>query len=236
MLQEIDSGRWPVHYKLLSEQDLASELGVSRGTIRQAIQALVAMRRLIQIQGKGTFVASPQQIEEPLAEQLLAFSEGLIQQNIPFQTEVLKQQVLLPDQRIGAFLQLPPDEPVFYLERRRFVNKLPIVLTRNYVILSLTPGIEQEEFVRQRLFQCLEERYGLKLDWARRTFEARAATAELASIFDIPVGSPLMYIEQIVYLADGRSIECSDVWLRGDHFKLAAVVSRDADWATLYKA
>ncbi len=235
MLQEIESGRWPVHYKLPAEEDLAHTLGVSRGTLRQALRELIAARRLIQIHGKGTFVTSSQEIEEPLARDLLAFSEGLIQQNIPFRTEVLDRRVMIPDTRIAAFLHLRPDEPVFYLKRRRFVNDVPIILTENYVALSLCADIEHENFTEQRLFQCLEERFGLHLDWAQRTFEARAATPEQAILFNIPVGSPLMYIEQIVYLQDGRSIECSDVWLRGDRFKLPATVSRSAGWTAVYK-
>lgn len=226
MRQEIAFGHWPVHYKLPAEDDLARALGVSRGTLRQAVQALIAERRLTQIQGKGTFVVSPEQIEEPLAEHLIAFSEDLILQGIPFRTEVLAQAVAAPEPRIAAFLGVAADH-VFHLRRRRFVDGVPIILTDNYVVRTLAPGIEREDFTEQRLFHCLERRYGLRLSWARRTFEARAATVDQAELLGVLPGSPLMYIEQIVYLEDGRSVECSDIWLRSDHFKLSSLISRE---------
>ena len=227
MLREITSGRWPVHYKLPAEDDLARALGVSRGTLRQAVQALIAERRLTQVQGKGTFVVSPEQIEEPLAEHLAAFSEELILQGIPFRTEVLAQAVRAPEPRIAAFLDLAAAAPVFHLRRRRFVDGVPIILTDNYVSRALAPGIEREDFTEQRLFQCLEVKLGFGLLLARRTFEAWAATDEQGELLRLPPGSPLMYIEQIVYLEEGRGVECSDIWLRSDHFKLSSLISRE---------
>jgi DNA-binding GntR family transcriptional regulator len=227
MLGEISSGHWPIHYKLPAEDDLAKALGVSRGTVRQAVQALIGERRLVQIHGKGTFVVSPGQIEEPLAERLIAFSEDLILQGIPFRTEVLGQEAVNPDQRIAAFLDLAPGDLVLRLRRRRFVDDVPIILTENYVPLALAPGIECEDFSQQRLFRCLEQRFGLQLSWARRTFEARPATSIEADLLALSAGVPLMYIEQIVYLADGRAAECSDVWLPSDRFKLSSIISRD---------
>jgi DNA-binding GntR family transcriptional regulator len=227
MLGEIASGRWPVHYKLPAEEDLARALGVSRGTLRQAVQALIGERHLTQVQGKGTFVVSPTQIEEPLAEHLIAFSEELVLQGIPFRTEVLLQEIILPDQRIAAFLNLVPGEPVLRLQRRRFVDDVPIILTDNFVPLALAPGIECEDFTEQRLFSCLEQQYGLRLSWARRTFEAQSADQSVARLLALSPSAPLMYIEQIVYLEDGRSAECSDIWLRSDRFKVSSLISRD---------
>ncbi len=225
-MQEIEGGRWPSHYKLPAEEDLARSLKVSRGTLRQAIGELIANNRLMQIHGKGTFVTSGAQIESSLTDQLIAFSEDLILQHIPFVTEVLDQRIVVPDTRVRALLNLGPDNLVFSLQRRRFVNNVPIILTKNYVRYELCPGIEQEKFQELRLFRCLEDRYELRLSWARRTSEARVATSAESSALGIAVGSPVMYMEQIVYLEDGRPVECSDIWLRGDRFRLSSIITR----------
>jgi GntR family transcriptional regulator len=226
MSQEIDSGRWPLHYKLPAEEDVASSLKVSRGTVRQAIQELIAENRLTQVHGRGTFVVSGHQIESSLTDQLVAFSEDLMLQHIPFETEVLEQRVIVPDTRVRALLNLESDHLVFSLQRRRFVNNVPIILTKNYVRYDLCPGIEREQFQELRLFRCLENKYGLRLSWARRTSEARLAAAPEASLLGSPVASPVMYMEQIVYLEDGRAAECSDIWMRGDRFKLSSIITR----------
>jgi GntR family transcriptional regulator len=123
-------------------------------------------------------------------------------------------------------LNLAPGESLFYLRRRRFVNDAPIILTNNFVRMDLCPDIDREDFTEQRLLSCLERKYGLQLSWARRTFEARTADVEMARCLALPVGAPLMYIEQIVYLEDGRPVECSDVWIPGDRFRLSSITAR----------
>jgi DNA-binding GntR family transcriptional regulator len=226
MMKEIEAGQWPVHYKLPAEEDLARSLKVSRGTVRQAIQELIAENRLTQIHGRGTFVISGRQIESAITEQLIAFSEDLILQNIPFKTEVLEQRLMVPDTRVRALLGLKADDLVFFLQRRRYVNNVPIIFTKNYVRYELCPGIEREQFRELQLFRCLEGKFGLHLSWARRTSEARLATPQESATLDVAAGAPVLYMEQIVYLDDGRAAECSDIWMRGDRFRLSSIITR----------
>src|SRR5664279_3850747 len=101
MRSQIAEGVWPEHFQLRSEIDLAQELGVNRGTLRNAIETLVDERLLIRIHGKGTYVAA-RVLEQPLAESLTTFSESLIDQNIPFKTQVLEQSVVMPDALIAS--------------------------------------------------------------------------------------------------------------------------------------
>ncbi|NJL96187.1 MAG: GntR family transcriptional regulator [Anaerolineae bacterium] len=75
MRQQILSGTWPEHFKLQSEIDLAHELQVNRGTIRNAINALLEAGLLIRKHGKGTFVTG-QVLEQPLASSLVTFLKG----------------------------------------------------------------------------------------------------------------------------------------------------------------
>ena len=222
---QIRSGRWPEHYKVSAEIDLASQLGVSRGTVRKAISDLIDEGLLVQVHGRGTFVASGH-LEQPLAEHLIALSEDLIKKHIPFETRVLVQSVIHPNQRVASLLSIPDSSEVLYLKRLRMVGGAPLIIINNHVVLSRCPGIERVDFTRYRLFQALEELFGLQLDWGRRTFEARAAGDENAELLGISPCDPVMYLEQVVYLQDGTPIELSDDWLRGDRFRLSATVSR----------
>lgn len=224
--QQIEQGYWPEHYKLVNEIDLANDLGVSRGTVRRAISDLINAGLLVRIHGKGTFVAS-KNLEQPLAERLVAFSEALIEQGIPFETQVLAQCLIIPDSRVASLLSVPAGSEVFYLERVRYVAQEPVIYLHNYVVTRRCPGIEEIDFITHRLFQVLEGRYGLKLDWGRRTFEAQVADEKIASLLHIPQCAPIMKLEQIVYLEDGSPIEFSDVWLRGDRFSLTSTLKRN---------
>src|SRR4051812_30324490 len=120
MRAQIGSGAWPEHFQLRSEIDLAQELGVNRGTLRNAIETLVDDGLLIRIHGKGTFVAAAV-LEQPLAESLTTFSESLIDQNIPFLTQVLEQSVVLPTPLVMSMLSLDAHTQVFFLKRVRYV-------------------------------------------------------------------------------------------------------------------
>jgi GntR family transcriptional regulator len=109
----------------------------------------------------------------------------------------------------------------------RLVGQEPLILLHNYVVCANCPGIETANFAKHRLFEVLEGRYGLRLDWGRRTFEAQAATEEIAGYLGISECDPVMKLEQVVFLDDGSPIERSDVWLRGDRYRLMATVKRD---------
>jgi DNA-binding GntR family transcriptional regulator len=225
MEEQIRTGVWPPRYKLKAEVDLAHDLHVSRGTVRKTIGDLIAEGLLTQTQGRGTFVA-PQAVDQPLADRLVTFSEDLISKGIAFETQVLDSAILPARGRIAARLNVDPGEDIFFLKRIRSVAGEPVIVLHNYVVLARCPGIERVDFTTERLFQALEERYGLKLMRGERTFQAQAAGAEAAELLNLPAGSPVMHVEQLTFLEDGAVIECSDLWLRGDWFRLVAALNR----------
>jgi DNA-binding GntR family transcriptional regulator len=225
MNQQISSGAWPEHFRLPSEIELAAQLGVSRGTVRKAITQLINEGLLVSIHGRGTFVESAV-IEQPLAEQLIAFSEALIEKHIPFTTRVLNQQLIVPPQRITSLLATPPDEQVLLLERVRLVRQTPIVYLINYIRANRCPGVENTNFEKYRLFETLEDHYHLALGWGQRTFEAQSADEKIASALEITLNDPIMHMEQLIYLRDGNPIEFSTIWFRGPSFRLSAIVKR----------
>jgi DNA-binding GntR family transcriptional regulator len=225
MEEQIRTGVWPARFKLKAEVDLARDLDVSRGTVRKAISDLIAEGLLTQTHGRGTFV-TPHVVEQPLADQLVTFSEDLISKGIDYETEVLEQVVTAAKGRIAALLNVAPGERVFYLKRVRRVEGEPVVFLNNYVVYAKCEGIERADFTAERLFQVLEEGYQRKLVRGQRTFQALAAGAEVAALLNMSEGEPVMHVEQLTFLEDGTVIECSELWLRGDCFRLVAAVSR----------
>ncbi|NOZ50438.1 MAG: GntR family transcriptional regulator [Chloroflexi bacterium] len=223
--QNIASGAWPGNYKLLAEADLAAELQVSRGTVRRAIADLTSEGLLMRTHGKGTFVAS-NVLQQPLAERLVTFSEDLISKGIPFRTKVLTQEVILCSRRLRALLSIAVDEKLLFLRRIRYVNDEPLILLNNYVVYASAPGIENVDFKQHRLFEILETGYGLTLAGGSRTFQAQPANAETASLLDTNQAAPVMYMEQLTHLQSGAPVEFSEIWIRGDRFRLTASVNR----------
>ena len=221
----IATGEWPANYRLKSEPDLAGELGVSRGTLRRALTTLIEEGLLKQVRGRGTFVTSTT-IEPAIAQKLSTLTEDFAKQGIDTATEVIEASLIDPPRPIAALLDLARGGAVFKLVRRRSAADGPVALLYNYVRADLVSGIENVDFSSMSLFGTLEQQFGLKIASARRTFSARAADGVVARYLDLAEGSPVQYLEQVTYLADGRPIEYSDVWIHSGRLRVTSMLSR----------
>lgn len=222
---QISSGAWPAHYRLKPEPELATELSVSRGTLRRALATLIAEGSLVQARGKGTFVTSTV-IEPAIAQKLTSLTEDFADQGVPLTTRVLTSRLTQPPPSVAALLHCGNDAKLLELIRLRSTSVGPVALLANYVRTDLAPGLEDVDFEATSLFGALATRYGLHIASGRRTFTATAADEEKAERLDVPVGSPLQYLEQVTYLRDGSPIEYSDVWIRSDRLRVTSLLTR----------
>lgn len=221
----IGSGAWPVGHRLPAEPELAIDLKVSRGTLRRALSTLVDEGLLTQSPGKGTYVIAVP--TAPRAEgELHGIAEDFARQGLRLTTTVLRAELDVPDTAVSAVLHVLADEPVVCLTRVRSTDSTPIALLNNFVRADLAPGLEKLDLVSRTLFELLEVHFGLALAFARRDFAARAATAEVAQHLAVAVGAPVLHMTQTAYLADGRPIEHSEVWIASDEVHVSMVLER----------
>jgi DNA-binding GntR family transcriptional regulator len=227
ILQRIEGGEWPPHYRLKGEADLAKEMTVARGTLRTSLRSLIRAGAIIQVHGKGTFVASTGgKMEQPLAGRLVSFAEALSEQGYRFKTRVLSAKVEPAQKAIQKLLGLTAKAGVFRLERVRSVQREPVIHLVNYVPVDRCPGIERHDFRTARLFEAIEESSGHQICSGKRSFEARAASDALSHYLEIPAGSPLLYLEQLTFLRDGSPVEYSEVYLKADRIRVTASLNR----------
>lgn len=225
MRARIASGEWPRNYRLRTEPDLAEDLGVSRGTLRRALSTLINEGLLKQVQGRGTFVTSTL-IEPAIAQKLSTLSEDLAGQGIGITTEVLACEVLEAPWPIASLLDVVPGQGVLRLSRRRSTTLGVVAFLNNYVRTDLAPGIEAVDFTTESLFGVLEGRFNLRISSGRRSFSAEAASPDVAQALDVPLGTPVQYLEQMTYLADGRPLEYSDVWINSARMRVTSILAR----------
>ncbi|WEH33121.1 GntR family transcriptional regulator [Streptomyces sp. AM 4-1-1] len=222
----IAGGEWPAHYRLKSEPELAQEFGVSRGTVRRALATLIKEGLLRQVRGRGTYVTSTV-IEPAIAQKLSTLSEDFASQGVVTSTTVRECSLITPPQPVAALLDLGPGSgQVLRLVRLRSTTEGPVALLFNFVRTDLAPGIEKADFASSSLFGTLEGTYGLKIATARRTFSAEAASAETAGALALAPGSPVQYLQQVTYLADGRPVEYSDVWIHSGRLRVTSLLMR----------
>jgi GntR family transcriptional regulator len=218
-------GTWPPHFRMPSEPALARQLGVNRGTVRKALAALVDERVLVTVRGRGTFVAS--HVVEPLLEgRLRSLSEDFATQGVATTTRVLSSSIGRLPLPVQALLDVPAGTPGLRLERAFVGPDGPLAYLVNYVRADLCAGIETTDFSRRALFDVIEHDHGLRIADGRRTFGAAQARPDVAANLQVPVGSPVLYIEQTTYLADGRPVEYSDIWVTTTRIRVTSVLRR----------
>jgi DNA-binding GntR family transcriptional regulator len=198
----IESGELPTGSRLENEIDLADQLGLSRPTMRRAIQYLVDRGLLVRKRGVGTQVVQAKvrrQIElTSLYDDLEKNQRAPSTQVISFKREPLAE-VLEPE------LGLPLGTDVYVFERLRFADGEPLALLRNYVPADLLP-MDAEDLEAHGLYELLRAS-GITLRIARQSIGARAATAAEARALTETRGAPLLTMERVAYDEQGRTVE-----------------------------
>jgi DNA-binding GntR family transcriptional regulator len=121
MRDNIRSGHWPAHYKLKPEPHLAEELGLARGTLRQAIRALVDEGMLVPVRRKGTFVTAGA-TDVPLAQRVVPMHESFAATGLEVRTEVLRHEVGLGPERVRSLLDVDEGDLLLHLGWRMVVR------------------------------------------------------------------------------------------------------------------
>lgn len=217
---------WKENFQIPSSNELAAQFNVSRGTIVKALNELTKEGLLISVRGKGTFVASAQ-IEQPLAESYISFSEDLVQKNIPFTTIVIEKKTGYFSNAVNTLLEIPDKEEVFRLRRVRHVNGKPLVYLINYVRCDLCPGIQDMDFTTIRLFDAIEDKSGFQIVSGRRLFSAESADMETARWLEIPKKDPVFHLQQVSYLSNNKAIEVSFDYFNSKKYRLSAFLRRN---------
>ena len=140
-MEKIQSGKWPVGYMLPTELELCEQFGISRPSVRTAMLSLVNEGYLRRIKGKGTFVTTPQRVEESTIF-IESFAEEMHRQGRNIETEVLEFRVMQAEEKIRQLMQLPEGATVIKLARLRYcqdnIEEGPIVLTTSYYTMKLS--------------------------------------------------------------------------------------------------
>jgi GntR family transcriptional regulator len=200
--QLIESGEMPTGTRLENEIDLADQLGLSRPTMRRAIQYLVDRGLLVRKRGVGTQVVHAKvrrQVElTSLYDDLDKNQRAPTTEVLSFKREPLTE-VLAPD------LGLAIGTDVYVFERVRYADGEPLALMRNYVPAGLL-AMDAEDLEAHGLYNLLRAN-GINLRIARQSIGARAATAAEARALAEPRGAPLLTMERAAYDEQGRTIE-----------------------------
>jgi GntR family transcriptional regulator len=201
---------------LPSERRLAETLGVSRPTLRAAIDELATEGLVDRRQGSGTYVAEPR-IAVPLT--MSSFTEDMIRRGMRPGGRVLSFGDGPAGPKIGRRLALSPEEEVLTIRRLRLADGSPMAIETLSVPRALLPELRRED-LEGRSFYALLREHGIILASGRETIEPTVTTAEEADILGVPLHAPAFLFERLTRDDRDRPVEYVRSLYRGDRYRL----------------
>jgi len=221
--QQIRSAVFPGGSKLPSERDLSLDLGVSRMTVRQALQELVKEDAIYSRAGMGYYVRQPK-IDQELGV-LTSFSEEMLQRGLMPTSRVIFADLQLATTEIVEPLRVSLGAEVVVLRRVRLAENSPIALENAFIAHELCPGILQgHDFRQESLYKILREEYNCPLTWAKQWVQARLPTASEQKLLDVNSQTPVLSITRITYTRDDRPVEFAKSIYLSDRYKLTVIL------------
>jgi GntR family transcriptional regulator len=221
--RKIAAGEWTPERPIPPELALAEEYGVSRITVRQALDELVKEGRIYRQRGRGTFV-SPPKIAQTLAH-LTGLAEELALRGMAPRVTVLTHGVVSAGHRVAEALHLQPEAQVLYIRRLVEVGERPLFVDDSYFPWELAAVLTRERVAAAPIYTLLESAGRLPSE-GEQWLEAVALSGEVARLLGVEPGTPGLAITRVTKDQMGAPIEWTEAIYRGDRYQYAISLKR----------
>ncbi|HEY6800921.1 MAG TPA: GntR family transcriptional regulator [Agromyces sp.] len=203
----------PAGARLENEVALATRLGLSRPTIRRAIQDLVDKGLLVRRRGIGTQVVHGKVTRNV---ELTSLYEDLEQSGQKPETRVLSVDVVPADETVADALGVPVGSTVLHLKRLRSADGVPLAILDN-VLPEQFADLDRDALSKHGLYQLLRAR-GVTMRVAKQRIGARAATTQEAELLDLSRGAPVLSMSRTAFDNSGAAVEFGQHCYRPDRY------------------
>ncbi|MEV5043919.1 GntR family transcriptional regulator [Streptomyces griseoincarnatus] len=202
-----------------SERALCARLGVSRPTVRAAVDELVVAGLLVREHGRGMFVAA-----EKITQELVPEHAALTvpQAKGVWTSRILEFRTLPAGARVGRRLRVSPAAEVRYAARLRLVDGAPMAIEHLHLPAALVPGLTEAELEQGDLYEHFRDRHGVRVVEAVQSVEPTVVTRAEAELLDVPELSPALLFERLTTDTAGRPVECVRSVYRGDRYRIVS--------------
>ena len=206
------SGEYPLGSQIPTENELCALLGVSRPTLRQALDRLTREGLLLRIKGKGTFVTEPKVVHESTSF-ITGYRAESERNHRTMRTRVLHIGRERASEAVAAALELTVGARVTRLVRLRHLegyrNEAPVVYTTVYVPAALFPDMDKLDFTDLSFYEVLARR-GLEVRRTSQRLEVVPPPAEVAARLGISAFEPVIFITSTGRTAAGQPVEYAE--------------------------
>ncbi len=213
------NGEIAVGDRFPTERQVSTDFGVSRPTANKAISSLVAEGILESRRGMGTFVrARPLQYD---LKSLVSFTGKTLAAGKTPQTRLLGWKTLKAAQanpQVVNCLQLPEDGEVYFMERLRLADELPVIFERRYAVAKHCPDLVERDLLGS-LYDLWTQKYRLEITGADQTIRAVCIPEEDAEILEVPKASSGFLVTSTGYLRSREPLWWEQTLYRGDTYE-----------------
>jgi GntR family transcriptional regulator len=207
-----------------SERQLSADLGMSRLTVRAALDDLVRDGYLVRKRGSGTFVSEPKIAQELT---MTSFTEDMRRRGMVPGSRTLELRTTSAGPWLGRIMHLSPAEPIVVVKRLRLADDETMAIETLHVRASLVPGLSADDLEHQSFYTLLTERYGIDIVGGRQTIEPTVTDEDESAALGVPLHSPAFLFERTTNSRTGDIVEYVRSLYRGDRYRLVTELNRN---------
>ncbi len=205
-----------------SERQLSADLGVSRLTLRAALDDLAREGYLVRRRGSGTYVQHPK-ISQELT--ITSFSDDMRRRGMVPGSRTLSMSTILAGARLGRSLNVSPSEQIVVVKRLRLADGESMAIETLHIPEALVPGLTPKALTGS-FYDLLRDRYGVQIAEGIQAIEPTVTNEEESEVLGVPLHSPAFLFERTSRDDAGRTVEFVQSVYRGDRYRIVTELSR----------
>jgi GntR family transcriptional regulator len=222
--EQIADGRFDGGEPLPGEVELAARFGVSRVTVRAALDRLAEEGLILRQRGRGTFarrVSTP----APARADLSGLLENLMSMGLKTTVRLIEATLLPASAEVAGLLGMAPGSPVQKAIRVRGYRNAPFSHITTFVPEAIAKSFGRKELQSKPMLQLLEEA-GVQVSSADQTISARLADHAVAPLLDVDLGAPLLAVTRVVRDQQQRAVQLLRGLYRPDRYEYQMHLTR----------
>ncbi|WP_176215246.1 GntR family transcriptional regulator [Cytobacillus gottheilii] len=220
ILEKIKSGEYTKGQLIETEQELIEKFSVSRVTVRQATNNLVAKGYLSRSQGSGTFVSSQKIVGR--TTNVKSFTEEMKEMGKVASTEVLEFKIISASPEIALKLQIEKNNPIYFIRRLRKADNDPMMLETSYMSVVDYPDLSYENISGSK-YRYIEEVKNQTIDHSHHVVVPIMPTEEIINYFNYDPDQPLIKLLNTTFLTTGKILDYTEVILNSEKYQYQSI-------------
>ena len=222
LIDQIQSQIFKSDDNLPSENKLAQQFSVSRMTARKALENLENMGLVYKIKGSGTFVRNRHEKHEIFLDDIMGFNARVQKDGINANTQVLKFEILSPPHHILTKLRLAIKSKVFYIERIRFIDNIPVIFEKSYMPYDMCQDLSPSQLEISKYAYAKAKGFIFKHIF--KEYIAIRPDKNLKAILGLNNNSALFEIDLSSELSTGEIFEYTKIYYNQDKYKFVHII------------